>query len=304
VKRPIPHGPQKRRPRAIPKAMLRQLKARRDRLEAQRMGRELREIRDARSHALVLRQPAPIGHHVLPTTALQPTDTDREHEVVVMDRPAYVRGGLPFGAAPLGAYFSQAEAAAALDRERDRGSGIATGLAIGLATVAVLGLGVVVCYLLFRKKDESLGSPERIEREIIREVPTYIPERRRKKKRALPTEERELALAENVGQGATMRSFFLPSLADPRSEAIRLATAVDESMIVVVRAIAPVGGFAVLSFSAAELNTPGASAIPIGDTFVVVVGEKQEIRLAPRQVLYAKGSVANVAVSVLADAKQ
>ena len=41
-------------------------------------------------------------------------------------------------------------------------NGLATGLAIGLGAVAVLGLGVVVCYLLFRRRDDGVALPPQV----------------------------------------------------------------------------------------------------------------------------------------------
>jgi hypothetical protein len=100
-----------------------------------------------------------------------------------------------------------------------------------------------------------------------------------------------------------MRSYTLPSLTNPRSEAIRIATAGRQPYEVIVRCVEPPGGHAVISFDANELNMVGHlpsvstlstnfSAFPIGDVLVIPAGQFQPVRLRPNQVLYAKGTVA------------
>lgn len=81
-----------------------------------------------------------------------------EHPEAVLSQPEVL------AAAPVELYgsFAEARAAAATVRHqellaelqgRSSSSGIGLGLAIGLSVVAVLGLGVLLCYVLFRPKE-------------------------------------------------------------------------------------------------------------------------------------------------------
>jgi hypothetical protein len=192
-------------------------------------------------------------------------------------------------------------------------------IAIGLATVAVLGLGAVIMYLIFRKKDEpgfgvSLPANQDFSSQYISPEPLLLPA-----PPELPSAPEAPTVAPTVPVAPTplvtewhrvrerpmnqgvLKSYTLPSLATAGSEAVRLATAGDEATSVVVRTVSPMGSYAVLAFSAAELNTPGVGTTPTGDTLFVVVGDKQRVRLAPRQALFAKGSTAGVIVSVVSD---
>lgn len=96
-----------------------------------------------------------------------------------------------------------------------------------------------------------------------------------------------------------MKTYFLPWLGDPLSQAVRIATAGDDPYEVVVRTVGPPGSFAVFSFDANELNTmdlpavaPGVTAPPTGgDVLVLPGGQFQVIRLASKMALFAKGNV-------------
>jgi hypothetical protein len=202
---------------------------------------------------------------------------------------------------PPGYYKTLAEAQAAMLREhanKSNGSnGVAVGLAIGLAAVAVVGIGVVIYYLLVRKdKDQTALSgpivqpapsiiqmpPQIIEREIIREGSG-----KRKKQKSLP--------ALHVSQVKTLQ---LPSLTNPRLEALGIINATEAPWRIQIRTIGPPGGFAILSFDAGELSMPMIGTVPEGNTFILGAGGDLEIHLAPRQRLYGKGSMPGVTVSV------
>ena len=279
----MPSMRQKRR-KVDPRKLAR-LKHRRDLVEARAIGGRVRALRE--SQALVL----------APSRALE--------RVPAPDK------------FPRGVYLTLAEARSALAEEHQReqggSGGIATGLAIGLGAVAILGFGVVICYLLFRRRDGEgqatapvlTGAPQIIHREIIREVlPERVPlERARRRSPSYHAdpddEDYEEPAARRVSNEARARSFYLPTLADSRSEAVRIATATDRPCRATVRVVAPSGGFIAVAYSPSELNVPGLDAIPVGDTLIMPVGDVQEMRLSPRQALYAKGSVPGVVVSVL-----
>lgn len=269
--------------RKVDPRKLARLKHRRDLVEARVIGARVRALRE--SQALVL----------APSRALE--------KVPAPDK------------LPRGVYLTLAEARSALAEEHQReqggSGGIATGLAIGLGAVAILGFGIVICYLLFRKRDgenQPLAAPalavqpppQIIHREVIREV---LPERARRRSPSYladpEDEEYEEPATRRVSGEARTRTFYLPSLTDPRSEAVRIATATDRHCRATVRVVAPSGGFIAVAYSPGELNTPGQDAIPVGDTLIMPTGDTQEMRLSPRQALYAKGSVSGVVVSVL-----
>jgi hypothetical protein len=98
---------------------------------------------------------------------------------------------------------------------------------------------------------------------------------------------------------STMRTFFLPWLGDPYSQAVRIATAGNDPYEIVVRTVAPPGAFAVFSFDANELNTmdlavvaPGITGPPTGgDVLIIPGGQFQIVRLRPKQGLFAKGNI-------------
>lgn len=198
-----------------------------------------------------------------------------------------------------------------------RGSGMGLGLAIGLSIVAVAGLGILLCYVLFRRKDGQLAGPTMpvpmpypypvpqlgVHNQALmpNHDPTHVP---------APHSHPELSPAAQILQhfkasakqvGTYMKSFTLPFIGDVKSEPVRIATAGLEPYEVVVRVVEPPGGHAVLSFEPNELN-PGPlgsvstlstnfSQFPVGDVLVIPSGQFQIMRLRPRQGLFAKGTV-------------
>lgn len=104
--------------------------------------------------------------------------------------------------------------------------------------------------------------------------------------------------AQRTGSPTLMKTFRLPWLGDPgnASQAIRVANALDNPYEVTVRVVGPPGALAALSFSPTELmNQPviaaGISQVPIGDTIIMPAGQRQTIRMNPRQGLYARGNM-------------
>ncbi len=234
-------------------------------------------------------------------------------------------------ARPVEVYNSLAEARAATaearhrelvaelrsSRPTDRGSGMGLGLAIGLSIVAVAGLGILLCYVLFRRKDGQLaGQPMPVPMPYPYPVPQFgahnqalIPNHDPTHAPA-PHVHPELAPAAQILQhfkqsakkvGTYMKSFTLPFIGNIKSEPVRIATAGTEPYEVVVRVVEPPGGHAVLSFEPNELN-PGPlgsvstlstnfSQFPVGDVLVIPSGQFQVVRLRPKQALFAKGTV-------------
>jgi hypothetical protein len=135
---------------------------------------------------------------------------------------------------------------------------------------------------------------------VIREVPA-------RERRALthyadpeaPDYDYEEPAARRISSESRARSFSLPALSNYRSEAVRVATATDRPCRATVRVVGPIGGHAVFAYTPNELNMPGQDTIPVGDTLIMAAGDVQEVRLPPRQAIYAKGSVPGVVVSVL-----
>jgi len=102
---------------------------------------------------------------------------------------------------------------------------------------------------------------------------------------------------------ATLRTYALPWMGDPKSQAVRVASAGDRPYEVVVRTVAPPGSFAIFSFDANEMNmrgvpvvAAGTSAIPAGDFLVIPGGQFQIVRLSPKMALFAKGNIGPGAV--------
>ena len=75
---------------------------------------------------------------------------------------------------PVGVYATIDAARAARDTRSDT-SGIAVGLAIGLSVVAVVGLGITLCYVLFRK-DKGLEGPVTVPQPMPMPYPYPIPQ--------------------------------------------------------------------------------------------------------------------------------
>jgi hypothetical protein len=229
-------------------------------------------------------------------------------------------------AAPIQLFNSLAEAQAAADdrhtellaqlrSSEDKRGGLGLGLAIGLSVVAVLGLGVLLCYVLFRRRDGELGAPTApVPVPYPYPVPQLghhpVPVPHDPAHAPAPHTHPEIDPAAQILQhfkrakedvGTYMKSFTLPFIGNPRSEPIRVATAGREPYEVVVRVVEPPGGHAVLSFEPNELN-PGPigsvstlstnfSQFPVGDVLVIPSGQFQIVRLRPGQALYAKGTV-------------
>jgi len=197
----------------------------------------------------------------------------------------------------------------------DGRGGIGLGLAIGLSVVAVVGLGVLLCYVLFRRKDGELGAAPM---PVPMPYPFPIPGQ-------LPAPQQTVAPAQQAAAAAAalspaaqilqhfkssskqintyMKSFTLPFIGDVRSEPVRIATAGPKDPYeVVVRVVEPPGGQAVLSFEPNELNpgplgsvstlTADFSQFPVGDVLIIPSGQFQVLRLRPKQGLFAKGTVA------------
>lgn len=161
----------------------------------------------------------------------------------------------------------------------------AAGLAIGLSLVAGVGLGVVLFYLLMRRR-EPLSAPHIIAIDHQAEEPVRM--------LSGPPKPAEYVAAP---QETRMRSLTLPQLGT-LSMAVRVATGGREPTDVTLRVVGPPGGFGVFSADAAALNMPGIGTLPIGDTLLLPTGDTQRIRLKPRQPLYGRGSLAGVVVSV------
>lgn len=149
----------------------------------------------------------------------------------------------------------------------------------------MLGVGLVLAYILFRRRDDGSGGamflPQTQPMAGLELLGVGASQRRLPAPRAA------------VNPESTIRTYTLPSITVP-SEAYRLATApVTANHRVTVRVIAPQGGLALLAFSSNELAAPG------GNTMMIPVGQHQEIRLHPGQALYGKGQAPGVMVSVI-----
>ena len=91
-------------------------------------------------------------------------------------------------------------------------------------------------------------------------------------------------------ENSIMQTLQLPSLTDPKAPAIRLAQAIDSMATVTLRVVGPAGTFAAFALDQNELAHPDMPATPTGNTVIVPSGQTHQIRLRPREVIYAKGS--------------
>jgi hypothetical protein len=216
--------------------------------------------------------------------------------------------------APVDIYRTLGEAEAALDRieERelraaDRRNSFSAGLAIGLAAVAVLGVGIVLCYVLFRRRDsDKLSGPqqalERVPEQAVLPAAPATPVYN--DSNALEALVHNLQKRDEAARNLRtfMRSYVLPSLTDPSADPIRVVTAGDQPYEVIIRCVEPPGGHAVLARDPNELRvgalpavstaTTNFSEFPVGDVVVIPSGQFQHLRLRPHEALFAKGTAA------------
>lgn len=184
-------------------------------------------------------------------------------------------------------------------------AGLATGLAIA-AGVGVLG---IIVYLLIRDRSGQqptlLGQPPTPQ---MIPYPVYMPATggapvpmQSVQPQAVPGAT-AVATQSAYRPNSVMNTRRLPSLAAPGSQAVRVAGNDDSPTEAMLRAMGPPGSFATLSFSPAELNTPGLGAtIPNGFAYTIPAGESQSVRLNRGQVLYGKGNTDGVQIATLSN---
>lgn len=165
----------------------------------------------------------------------------------------------------------------------DSRTGITAGLAVGLASAAVLGVGVLFLYLLFRKDQQAqthalayphpypqfgLGYPQ---------VPAQA---------ALPSGQTPVPVVQVApkisGSGPTMTTVTVSK----RSPAF-LASASSVPVRATIRPVGPVAGFVCLGYSAGALQGDDFQ----GNGALIPVGQEQVVRLLPGQRLYARAVV-------------
>lgn len=197
-----------------------------------------------------------------------------------------------------------------------------SGFVIGaLIATACFGIGALVVWLILRKKEswvlsgmlaakqnvtpapspsESLGEPSA---QLAAPLPppmalveTYPPP-------APPPPAPEINIFPSVPKEAPMvrsprnthiRNLRLPTYGIDR-DAIRLATATDVPCRVTVRITQPPGTQVALAFDFNDLT----GNAPSGDVLLLGAGDMREIKLAPRQDLYAKATLAGSMASVI-----
>lgn len=231
-----------------------------------------------------------------------PLHTDERSVYVV---PYDERDEQPGHVSPVELFATLAEAEAARDDHSER-NGIATGLAIGLSVVAVVGLGVMLCYVLFRKRDQPQlnGSmPQMFPQPVPMPYPYPVPQLGAPGLPSSSTDDPARAILEQVKQRRSieqdmrtlMRSYLLPNINTPGTLPIRIARAGDVPYDVSIRVVSPANAQAIIATDPNELNVIG---IPIGNTLILATGERQVVRISPRQSLYAKGTLNSTVISV------
>lgn len=199
-------------------------------------------------------------------------------------------------------------------------------IAAGFALIAVIGITGVIVYLLVRRKSDGTlgevvqhhaplaaapqvylinagGGQSSVVRAAPVEVATSAAYDDSNTLSALSRIESQLqannSRAQRIPTSAMLKTYRLPWLGDSsnNSQAVRVATSLDNPYEVVVRVVGPAGGLAALSFSQTELGNqrvigPGLSMVPTGDVVIIPAGQQpQTIRMNPRQVLFARGNL-------------
>jgi hypothetical protein len=93
------------------------------------------------------------------------------------------------------------------------------------------------------------------------------------------------------------KSYRLPLVTNKLRPAIRVAQATDVPYGIILRTIGPAGGWAVFAYNASELDGSNTNT-PMGDVLILPTFQWQFLTLKPRQVIYAKGGVADTLISV------
>jgi hypothetical protein len=187
------------------------------------------------------------------------------------------------------------------DKRAGEATSIAAGLAVGLGVAAVLGLLGVVVYLLARRRgDDALTGPAYVPYPVPAGpwgAPMLpVPSAPAPSIAALQGQFQQLRAPQMNGEPSPetrMKSWTLPATGEP----YQIVKASRRPYRVVVRTVGPPGAFAIVSPDPTELVT-NTNAVPVGDTLIIPSGAQNEIRLTPRQALYARGNVAGVCISV------
>ena len=170
--------------------------------------------------------------------------------------------------------------------QRREGTALAAGTALGLGIAAFLGVGLILAYLLFRRRED--GAPMML-------LPAPAPAPTAHPALGAPSFAPRAPAPSQRTQETTLRTYTLPSITTG-ADAFRLATAPSTARNrVTVRVVAPQGGLAVLAFSPNDLV--GMNSLD-GGTMVIPTGQHQEIKLLPGQALYGKGQIPGVMVSI------
>jgi len=185
-------------------------------------------------------------------------------------------------------------------------------MAVGLAAVAVIGVGGLVLYVLLRRSERAYAANTPPPPAARTTEPMADAGWQYEPAPALlgPAEPRpagpepEMEPPERTAPSLVSRSFRLPALTDPDSGAVRIGQATDVEYTAIVRTIGPAGEWAAVSQNPSELTQPDLTTFPVGDILTLPSGQWQKMRLLPRQVLYAKGSVDEVVVSVTLNERQ
>lgn len=157
--------------------------------------------------------------------------------------------------------------------DQDSRTGIAAGLAVGLASAAVLGVGVLFIYLLFRKDQQAQAQPLALG---YPQIPAPW---------ALPSAPEQVPVATTKvaprlwGSGPTLTTVTVP-----KSSPVFVAAASSVPVSVTVRPVGPVAGFVVLAYNAGALQPDSYQSNGV----VVPVGKEQKIKLLPKQQLFAR----------------
>jgi hypothetical protein len=160
----------------------------------------------------------------------------------------------------------------------ERGSALASGVALGLGIAALLGVGLLIYYLLRRRDTQAALPPASVGASGLGDLDGVVD------LMAFKAEPAPARPNPHFSSQSRAASFSLPV----SRRGIPVAFGTEYPATARVRATGPGGAIALISYD------PTATS-----PFLLTAGESEDFPLRPRQVLYARASVANMIVSVV-----
>jgi hypothetical protein len=176
-----------------------------------------------------------------------------------------------------------------------------SGLALGLGLAALVGAVGVAIYFAFRRRNEGtqgLAGPAASSQPIVYMLPSSSSGEIVSRAPVPAVSPVTAAAAAPVDDRVYTKTYLLPPMTATQIGPVRVAQAMDNPITVVVQVTNETAKSAVFSKDMSALARPSVAGIPAGGTFSILAGHSSEVRLAPRQALYAKGSTTGLLVTV------